>query len=150
MHRLRIVDLDLAKKTAGWWGKKRKVTLGSRLVSHASTNRAQRCLTSLIGREAVFPTWYEPCMEHEVMFLNTNPCVECGVLTARVKIEKCKITFGIPQWQLRAALYRRIRLTYLLRARTYTRARSHNARGECAGPHVIMNLSVDFSATPEE
>ncbi len=50
--------------------KKRKVTLGSRLVSHASTNSAQRCLTSLIGREAVFPTWYEPCMERRAQFCN--------------------------------------------------------------------------------
>ncbi|KAF6771994.1 hypothetical protein AHF37_09402 [Paragonimus kellicotti] len=30
----------------------------SQPVTHASTNRAQRCLTSVIGREPVFPTWY--------------------------------------------------------------------------------------------
>ncbi len=64
----------------GWWIKKgaiekkqkRKVTMGSRLVSHASTNIAQRCLTSLIGREAVFPPWYEPCILHGALFVNTN------------------------------------------------------------------------------
>ena len=55
-------------------GKKRKVTLGSRLVSHASTNSAQRCLTSLIGREAVFPTWYEPCMNVRCRFFVYKPC----------------------------------------------------------------------------
>ena len=60
------------KKGAGEKRKKRKVTLGSRLVSHVSTNNAQRCLTSLIGREAVFPPWYEPCMERGAFFGNTN------------------------------------------------------------------------------
>ena len=30
----------------------------SQPVTHASTDRAQRCLTSVIGREPVFPTWY--------------------------------------------------------------------------------------------
>ena len=30
----------------------------SQPVTHASTNRAQRCLTSVIRREPVFPTWY--------------------------------------------------------------------------------------------
>jgi hypothetical protein len=59
------------KKTQGK-GKKRKVTLGSRLVSHVSTNNAQRCLTSLIGREAVFPPWYEPCIQVGALFVNTN------------------------------------------------------------------------------
>ena len=30
----------------------------SQAVTHLSTNQAQRCLTSLIGREAVHSTWY--------------------------------------------------------------------------------------------
>ena len=30
----------------------------SQAVSHPSTNRTRRCLTSLIGREAVYSTWY--------------------------------------------------------------------------------------------
>ena len=30
----------------------------SQAVTHPSTNQAQRCLTSLIGREAVHSTWY--------------------------------------------------------------------------------------------
>lgn len=30
----------------------------SQAVTHPSTNQTQRCLTSLIGREAVFSTWY--------------------------------------------------------------------------------------------
>jgi hypothetical protein len=60
------------KKRAKEKGKKRKVTLGSRLVSHVSTNNAQRCLTSLIGREAVFPPWYEPCIQDGALFVNTN------------------------------------------------------------------------------
>jgi hypothetical protein len=51
------------KKGAYGKRKKRKVTMGSRVVSYLSTNIAQRCLTSLIGREAVFPPWYEPCIQ---------------------------------------------------------------------------------------
>ena len=35
----------------------------SQAVSHPSTNQAQRCLTSVIGRELVFSTWYGRCQE---------------------------------------------------------------------------------------
>ena len=52
--------------------------MGSRLVSHASTNTAQRCLTSLIGREAVFPPWYEPCMTIEVTFASMKALLICA------------------------------------------------------------------------
>ena len=34
------------------------VTRGSQAVTHPSTNRAQRCLTSVIGREPVLSAWY--------------------------------------------------------------------------------------------
>ncbi|ESO86401.1 hypothetical protein LOTGIDRAFT_78529, partial [Lottia gigantea] len=30
----------------------------SQAVTHPSTNRARRCLTSVIGRELVLSTWY--------------------------------------------------------------------------------------------
>jgi hypothetical protein len=30
----------------------------SQAVTHPSTNRARRCLTSVIGREPVLSTWY--------------------------------------------------------------------------------------------
>ena len=30
----------------------------SQAVTHPSTNRARRCLTSVIGREPVYSTWY--------------------------------------------------------------------------------------------
>ena len=30
----------------------------SQAVTHPSTDRARRCLTSVIGREPVFSTWY--------------------------------------------------------------------------------------------
>ena len=33
-------------------------TWGSHAVTHRSTNQAQRCLTSVIGREPVYSTWY--------------------------------------------------------------------------------------------
>ena len=35
----------------------------SQAVTHPSTNQAQRCLTSVIGRELVFSTWYGRCQE---------------------------------------------------------------------------------------
>ena len=42
-------------------GKKRKKVYSTRYsqaVTHPSTNLARRCLTSVIGREPVFSTWY--------------------------------------------------------------------------------------------
>ena len=42
--------------------KKKKIkvysTRYSQAVTHPSTNRARRCLISVIGREPVFSTWY--------------------------------------------------------------------------------------------
>ena len=35
----------------------------SQAVTHPSTNQAQCCLTSVIGRELVFSTWYGRCQE---------------------------------------------------------------------------------------
>ena len=46
--------------------KKKKIansTRCSQAVTHPSTNRARRCLTSVIGREPVFSTWYGRCRE---------------------------------------------------------------------------------------
>ncbi|OXA44502.1 hypothetical protein Fcan01_20555 [Folsomia candida] len=37
-----------------------KGTRDSQAVTHPSTNRARRCLTSVIGRELVHSTWYGP------------------------------------------------------------------------------------------
>jgi hypothetical protein len=37
-----------------------KGTRDSQAVTHPSTNRAQCCLTSVIGREPVRSTWYGP------------------------------------------------------------------------------------------
>jgi hypothetical protein len=70
--KLKFFAVWAKKKVPLYKRQKRKVTLGSRLVSHASTNSAQRCLTSLIGREAVFPTWYEPCIRDRQDLCYTN------------------------------------------------------------------------------
>ena len=40
----------------------------SQAVTHPSTNRAQRCLTSVIGRELVFSTWYGRCRRRGFKF----------------------------------------------------------------------------------
>ena len=42
-------------------------TMYSQAVTHPSTNMAQCCLTSVIGRELVFSTWYGRCQECEGM-----------------------------------------------------------------------------------
>lgn len=39
-------------------GEKAYDTAYSQAVTHPSTNAAQSCLTSVIGRELVFSTWY--------------------------------------------------------------------------------------------
>ena len=39
----------------------------SQPVTHASTNRARRCLTSQIGRDGVYSTWYGPSREMHVL-----------------------------------------------------------------------------------
>ena len=50
------------KKKKNWKKKIKNIkansTWCSQAVTHPSTNQAQRCLTSLIGREAVHSTWY--------------------------------------------------------------------------------------------
>ena len=38
----------------------------SQAVTHPSTNRTQCCLTSVIGRELVFSTWYGRCREERL------------------------------------------------------------------------------------
>ena len=44
-------------------GEKDNSTRCSQAVTHPSTNRAQHCLTSVIGRELVFSMWYGRCRE---------------------------------------------------------------------------------------
>ena len=47
----------------------------SQAVTHPSTNAAQSCLTSVIGREVVFSTWYgrkqEKCLMVLICFCQT-------------------------------------------------------------------------------
>lgn len=40
---------------------KSKDTRCSQAVTHPTTNRARLCLASLIGREAAYSEWYDPC-----------------------------------------------------------------------------------------
>jgi hypothetical protein len=50
----------IEEKRRQWWSVRKKVygTRYSQAVTHPSTNRARRCLTSVIGREPVLSTWY--------------------------------------------------------------------------------------------
>ena len=53
------------------WKKKKRCancTRCSQAVTHPSTNRARRCLTSVIGREPVFSTWYGRRQERSVLY----------------------------------------------------------------------------------
>jgi len=40
--------------------KSKRIVYLLKAVTHPSTNRARRCLTSVIGREPAYSTWYEP------------------------------------------------------------------------------------------
>jgi len=53
-------------KHFGYFTYKHKLSL---TVTHPSTNQTQRCLTSLIGREAVHSTWYGRWHEAFVMLV---------------------------------------------------------------------------------
>ena len=44
----------------------------SQAVSHPSTNRAQHCLTSVIGRELVYSMWYGRCREKRVKWARVD------------------------------------------------------------------------------
>ena len=51
----------LTQSVRNFENRKKKYAYGTRYsqaVTHPSTNRARRCLTSVIGREPVFSTWY--------------------------------------------------------------------------------------------
>ncbi len=58
----------------------------SQAVTHPSTNQTQRCLTSLIGREAVCSTWYGRWREERCNYLR-NAFLSCIV----VKVRRCPI-----------------------------------------------------------
>ena len=70
VHESWSISFDIRDQLNGWTdcgrvslmlncvGEKDGNTRYSQSVTHTSTNRAQRCLTSVIRREPVFPTWY--------------------------------------------------------------------------------------------
>ena len=61
------------------WEKKRAYdTAYSQAVTHPSTNAAQSCLTSVIGRELVFSTWYGRRHEQWLNFpVHCGPVRKC-------------------------------------------------------------------------
>ena len=54
----------------------------SQAVTHPSTNLARRCLTSVIGREPVFSTWYGrrhwTCLFPAIYTVSFTTCVACA------------------------------------------------------------------------
>ena len=60
-------------------GGKDNSTQCSQAVTHPSTNRAQRCLTSVIGRELVFSTWYGRCQRQRAVFLGLIKILGCDI-----------------------------------------------------------------------
>ena len=68
-----------AQRTLKWQTKEAKKannTRSSQAVSHPSTILAQCCLTSVIGRELVYSTWYGRWreMREKRLLLSTNKC----------------------------------------------------------------------------
>ena len=53
----------------------------SQAVTHPSTNRARRCLTSVIGRELVLSTWYG--RRHKLPFSKLCISAACGMRAVR-------------------------------------------------------------------
>ena len=56
----------------------------SQAVSHPSTNRAQHCLTSVIGRELVYSMWYGRCREKRVKW---------GIVLMQAALLGCEVRF---------------------------------------------------------
>ena len=56
----------------------------SKAVSHPSTNRAQHCLTSVIGRELVYSMWYGRCREKRV---------KRGIVLMQAALLGCEVRF---------------------------------------------------------
>ena len=59
-------------------------TRSSQAVSHPSTTRARRCLTSVIGREPVYSTWYGRCLYVFVIIMKLNHYIKHAKLAKHV------------------------------------------------------------------
>ena len=70
----------------------------SQAVSHPSTNRAQHCLTSVIGRELVYSMWYGRCREKRVKWVN----VEGQAALMGCEVRFCQLWNGMIQRGLSA------------------------------------------------
>jgi hypothetical protein len=62
---MRLLDGNAHNLAASNKQKEAYDTAYSQAVTHPSTNAAQSCLTSVIGRELVFSTWYGRRHEQE-------------------------------------------------------------------------------------
>ena len=65
----------------------------SQAVSHPSTNRAQHCLTSVIGRELVYSMWYGRCREKRVKWVKVEG--QAALFCSEVRF--CQLLIGVMQ-----------------------------------------------------
>ena len=93
--------INNSKSECGWQNEKANSNWCSQAVTHPSTNQAQRCLTSLIRREAVHSTRYVTNTVPYKYKLAPSCCHTPSLNLLNFKNEKnCLSTYDSPQFLL--------------------------------------------------